>query len=312
LLVSPTPFTPQDLEQFASVTTALRFDPLLTPHATADPFLEAMLTDHAFESFLAAQPIDLSPPTDDRPFFFNVRRLSDVLDPAAWNTGPVFLLTALLGIVSLLTLGCILLPLWMARPAERPLAHWPFLVFFAAIGAGFMSVEVAVMQQLMVFLGHPVYGLTVVLFTFLLSGGLGSLTVPARFEAFRPAAFRLGALGFVLIAVLLGWPRLSTALVAASTPVRLGVTVALLIPLGFFMGMPFPLGMALAGPTAGSLAPWFWGMNGATSIVASVLAMILAFGFGISRALWFGLGCYVIAGLALFLAWRQITDRPVA
>jgi hypothetical protein len=169
-----------------------------------------------------------------------------------------------------------------------------------------MLVEISQMQRLIVFLGHPVYGLSVVLFALLLSSGLGSFSTRGMAEGnLRSGAIlRLVLLLGVLVVFGLLTPRAMTAFQAATTGGRIAVATGVLLPLGFFMGMAFPLGMKLASRESAALMPWLWGINGATSVCASVVAVVIAMGAGISAAFWTGWVCYALALLAFVLASR--------
>ena len=182
----------------------------------------------------------------------------------------------------------------------------PYLLYFAAIGLGFMLIEISQLQRLTIFLGHPAYSLSVVLFSLLVSSGLGSLST-GRADGRRWR--RSGRRGSVLtIVVLLAFgfltPVVAHQFESSSTPVRIALAIAVLCPVGFCMGMAFPLGMRLALGRAPLLAPWFWGVNGAASVCASVLAVVIAIGAGISAAFWTGDGVLSVALLAL--AWPRV------
>jgi hypothetical protein len=188
-----------------------------------------------------------------------------------------------------------------------PRAALPWFAYFGAIGLGFMFVEISQIQRLIVFLGHPIYGLAVLLFSLLLSSGIGSALVP-RIESAagaRAAAWRLAALLGALALFGLATPGLCEAFRGETTPVRIAVAAAVLFPLGLFLGAAFPLGMGAASLRHGALTPWFWGINGATSVLASVAAVALALTLGISAAFWTGAACYVLAAAALALALRR-------
>ncbi len=167
------------------------------------------------------------------------------------------------------------------------------MIYFAAIGLAFMMVEIGQLERLIVFLGHPIYGLTVVLFVLLLASSLGSLF-----------SHRLGTWIWLLPLVLAGFivvsPIITRELVAAATPLRIAVSAALLFPSGFFMGMAFPLGIKKA-QYADDAAPtaWYWGINGAFSVISSVLAVVVAVFWGVTVTLLVGLAAYVIALLAI-------------
>jgi hypothetical protein len=260
---------------------------------------------------IAASPLDLSPPTDDRPFFFHTLRWRSVFNRQLWAQGAtafnieaVAILAALLVVTFGLTVLCVLIPLALGTRRDMVRGAGPLFAFFACIGIGFMLVEVSQMQRLTVFLGHPTYGLTVGLFSLLLAGGIGSLTVSGSRVWLTPAV-RLA----LLLAVLLGFGWLTPvavhAFAAESTPMRIVLAVGMLIPLGFFMGMPFPIGMRLAAQRAIPLTPWLWGINGAASVCASVVALMLALTWGISMTFWLGLLCYAGA----FVAYARAVSR---
>ena len=115
-----------------------------------------------------------------------------------------------------------------------------------------------------------------------------------RWQSIVPLLLLLGSI------VLFGFltPYAITAFEASGTALRITAATAILLPLGFFMGMAFPLGMKVAGDRSASLMPWLWGINGATSVCASVLAFAIALGAGISKSFWTGFSCYVIAFIA--------------
>jgi hypothetical protein len=157
-----------------------------------------------------------------------------------------------------------------------------------------------------------VYSLSVVLFSLLLSSGAGSLstaTLKGGANSRRSELTRL----LLLVLVLVGFGGITPAAIrhyeAASTPIRIAISVAILLPIGFFMGMAFPIGMVRALREAPSMAPWLWGVNGAASVCASVLVVVIAIGTGISTAFWIGTVCYLVAVLAL--SWRTRSGQAV-
>src|SRR5262249_12264530 len=190
----------------------------------------------------------------------------------------------------------IVLPLLLrARKASFRQAGRPVL-FFASIGFGFMLVEVSQLQRLNIFLGHPTYSLSVVLFSLLLFSGIGSWATKYLESPSGPSiqAVLVGLL-LVLAWFGLGTPWLWQVCRASVTPVRILVAVACLAPIGLLMGTAFPIGMQWVSKLHAPLTPWLWGINGACSVCGSVLAVIIAMNAGISSACWTGLACYAIA-----------------
>ncbi len=319
MLVSRDPLSPHHLDVLEAEASRLNFEVVQSPRHSADDTFAAIASGDRLREAIAGNPLNISAPTDDTPFFFHMLRLRDVFNTARWhdqgivrfNMTAVGVLGVLLVTVTILTVLCIVLPLILSARASRrsdPAAHTglagaaPHVLFFAAIGFGFMLIEISQVQRLTIFLGHPVYSLSVVLFSLLLSSGAGSLSTAALSEGGehrRSSLVRIGLLALVLV----GFGAITPAAVhhyeSASTTVRIAIAVAILLPIGFFMGMAFPIGMRRALREAPSIAPWLWGVNGAASVCASVLAVVIALGAGISAAFWTGTACYVIALFAL-------------
>jgi len=305
LLVRKTPFGEAELARINALARQLKFDIELQPGAAKRDLLLALARGETLDT----GPVDYSAPTDDRPFFFHMAR------PSAWllqrggesspASGAVVLLASLLLTVTVLTAACIALPLLWSR-VRLARGDAGLLAFFGAIGTGFMLIEVSMLQRLIVFLGHPVYSLSVILFVLLLAGGIGSyLSTRIADPRLRAAGVQvLAALtGTLVVAGLLMGPLIA-AFSDAETPVRIVLAGSLIAVMGVLMGMAFPLGMRLAMATRRELAPWLWGVNGATSVFASVLAVVIAMAAGISTSFWTGVACYAVALAAFAFASR--------
>lgn len=312
LLVRKTPFDAAEMARVHALAKQLNFAVEVEPARAATPLLRALATGDQ-PQLVEASGLNYEAPTDDQPFFFYMARASDWLRLGGGGRSPVsaaaVVLALLLFTVTVLTLVCIALPLWLAR-VRLARDDGALLGYFAAIGMGFMLIEVSMLQRLIVFLGHPVYSLTVILFVLLLSGGLGSYA-SGRIGDARLARSGLRVLGVLAAALALAGglvQPLVTSLAAAGTPLRIGASAALLAPMGFFLGMAFPLGMRLATRVRPALAPWLWGVNGATSVLASVLAVVIAMLAGISVSFWTGVACYVLALPAFAAAARRYTS----
>ncbi len=320
ILVGKKPFPDEDLDRIEEVAKRLQFEIVFGPRFSVDSTFSNLTSGRGLEKSAASLPIDLSPPTDDRPFFFNMLRLRDAWNPANWNAGisginlqAVFVLGALLVTVIALSALSIIVPLALTTRRETLRGATPHLIFFAAIGLGFMFIEISQMQRMIVFLGHPTYSLSVLLFALLLSSGLGSYTTQ-RFS--NPASLRLAITPLLLLLVLLiifgiVTPHALHSFQASTTIQRILAAVAILSPLGLTMGMAFPLGLKLAARQSNAITPWLWGINGAASVCASVLAVAIAMNAGISAAFWTGFGCYTIA-FGAFASASRGGRRPPA
>lgn len=319
IIVGRNPLTETDLDLLDRSYENGRYALLHSPRTTRSKVIQRLIRMGPDDPYFSASPLDFSPTTDDRPFFFNMLRFraafrtgfdrAQVFGTVAANQEAVSVLWTLLLVVLALVTLLILLPLALTirrvdfRGAMSPMAY------FAAIGVAFMLVEISQLQRLSTFLGHPTYSLSVVLFSLLLSSGLGSL-VTSRLEpatAAKPARVWAVAILVVLGAVGLLSPGILGALRGADMPARIAISVALLVPMGFLMGMALPFGMRMAAFRSETLTPWLWGVNGAASVFSSILAVVISMAAGITATFWTGTACYALATLLLprFLAPRQ-------
>ena len=314
LLVSRSPFTAEEIETLEREAQRLQFEVVLSPRATIDETFARLTAGGNVDDLIAAHPTNIAAPTDDSPFFFNMLRLRDVfrLDlleagKQTHNIKAVATLAVLLAVVSVLTTACIVLPLWLTRRRVDFTGAKPLFAFFIAIGLGFMLVETSQMQRLIIALGHPTYGLSVVLFAVLLSSGAGSYFTSGITpeNVARTGMPRLVMTVVVLAAFGLATPWAAHAIEPLGTGWRVLASVALLFPIGFVMGMAFPVGITLAATRWSALTPWFWGLNGAASVLASVLSICIALTWSISTAFWVGWVSYVMALVAFAAATRR-------
>ncbi|MCE9595451.1 MAG: hypothetical protein K8S98_14785 [Planctomycetes bacterium] len=319
MLLAKEPFTDDDLNKLDKVVESMEFNMVLSPRVSKDPLLEEFVTTRDLDGAVGRYELDVSPPTDDRPFFFHMLRLADALKSDLWRQGDmsfnmkaVALLMALLVVVFGLTLACIVVPLALTTRRGELAGTLPFFLFFGAIGVGFMLIEISQMQRLIVFLGHPVYGFSVVLFSLLLASGLGSFSTQLG-RAGRDDDGGTARLVLLLIVVAIfgaATPFAIERFASATTTVRIAVATGLLLPLGLVLGMAFPLGMKLAGAKRDGLTPWLWGINGATGVCASVVALVVSLAFGITTTFWVGGAFYVLA-LAAYAWSRKVAPRAV-
>ena len=264
------------------------------------------------QQFYAEYAQDVRPTTDDRPFFFHTTKLADQFQVAfgrsmLFGNGLSALLT-LMGISGGLVLLFVVAPLVVAGGQRAP-SWFATLVYFGALGAGFMLIEVAVLQRFVLFLGHPVYSLTVTLFSLLLGTGLGAAS-SRRLGADRLA--RTAAVTLLLIAVLaLVWVVAVSPIIQWAMPYsrafRIAVAIATLVPLGVVLGIPMPAGIRLLAARAPHMVPWAWGMNGAFSVVGATLAIFIAMNWGFQITLFAASGSYLI-GLGALLASERVSS----
>jgi len=279
-----------------------------------DAVTSTLMSGKADAAFFASLPQNISPSTDDNPFFFYTARFSDLVGkPVAtltYNNNAAISMTLMLIVIALGAFVYYVIGPFARLAARMPLsALTPPVTYFCAIGMGFMLIEISQMQRLMVFLGHPVYGLSVILFTILLFGGIGSTTVGTQYPRPRAVIARVAALLATLALAGLLTPMIATWARSAATDMRILLSVLLLAPPAFCMGMMFPLGLGIWRRHS-ELLPFFWSANGITSMLASVLGVAVSIEFGIANTYALGVFCYV--GCASMLATSRGASRTVA
>jgi spermidine synthase len=316
LLMKKSPLTDQDVARIEAFGNNTRQVVALTPRYVGDPVVRDYLDDEARAETWAG--VDLSPASDERPFFFNMVRPSTQLlrmlgfgEPGRFereafqgNVDATRALIQLLAAVLLLLVFTVLTPLVLRGGLVRQPGWLPMLGYFACLGLGFIVVEIGLLQRLILLLGQPVYALAVILSTMLLASGCGSFAAarlgPARLRG--RLGLLLAAAAALVAAYALFLPAVIAALLGSSFGVRLASAVALVALPGFLLGMPFPSGIrALESAGRQRLVPWVWGLNGAMSVLASVSAIIVAIELGYTAVFLLGAACY---GLAAWLLQR--------
>jgi hypothetical protein len=261
----------------------------------------------------SAAAFSLAPMTLDRPFFFSALRLADIglllrrleVLPQA-EIGALVNLAVLMQAVAIAAL-VLLVPLAGGRRVwpERGGIGW-VLLYFPALGLGFLGIEIFLIEQVSLWLGDRTSGFALVLTGMLIFSGLGS-AVSERFSGRARQGVALAALVVVGWSVAV-WAGLQPAILAtmgASWPVRAGLALLVMAPVSFALGLPFPLGLSRLG--SGGALPWAWGLNGAFSVVATPLANLIAREAGFRLLLLGAAGLYAIA-VATFPAARRRTQ----
>ncbi|MDP8222773.1 MAG: hypothetical protein P9L99_05380 [Candidatus Lernaella stagnicola] len=307
LMIKNEPFTLDEMgdlvEQCAKMDLRIVYSPF---HAGENPEFEELALRGDMAAWFAEQTLDLTPPTDNRPFLFYTLRLRDLPDVFSQaysakihNIGPL-LLFALLGLVFVFVVLLMLVPAYLARDKENnPPLNWG--LYFAALGLAYLLVEVAMMSKFILYLGHPTYALAVVLFTFLMSSGFGAWLSERIYPDIAIPRLRIvvGVLALYAAVFMVVSPSLFHATLAMPLVSRISISVAAILPLGLLMGIPFPLGIRLLGYDHPNGVPWMYAVNSAASVLGSVAAMLLAVHFGFSSAITAGLVLYIAAGFLL-------------
>ncbi len=200
----------------------------------------------------------------------------------------------------LLSLVFILGPLFILKKEKAVFKNKAaFILYFICLGFAYMTLEVVFMQKFVLFLGHPIYAISVVLSSFLIFSGLGSVAA-GNFSWNRRKTVVLGIVAIIVYGILLilFMQEVMTAFLGATLIKRAFISWVIIFPLAFFMGMPFPTGLRMAGRLSPALSSWAIGINGCASVTASVLVIIVAMGVGFSWAIGTGLIIYALALLA--------------
>ncbi len=310
LLIKRNPLTQAELQTLRDHCRSHRFREAFAPDNPGSKLHEKLVTLADPRDAAPDSTTDLAAPTDDRPFFFYTvpgsRLLETLSDPKQRDAQHGLLtLVGLLVSSAAVALSFLLGPLFvrrvpLLRAADRN-ARLGLLAFFLCIGAGFVYVEIALMQHLVMYLGHPIYALSTVLVALLLSTGVGSLlTVRVGIERARGAARKRAlVLAGALVVYAFALGPLLDGLVGLPFFARLALTLILIAPLGLLLGSQTPLAIQITDARAAELVPWCWGLNGVASVVATALGTLGAMHLGFSSLLLAAAASYVVAALVL-------------
>lgn len=324
VLAKRQPFSADEVARLRAFCTEKQFDLVHYPEMTRDEAnrhhvyatpiyydaFHALLTADDRRDFYRDYAYDISPPTDNRPFFFHFFKWQQV--PSAlrllgktWQPfggSGYLMLLLLLALAAIASALLILLPLWArGRVSDLPRRGRAF-VYFAGLGLGYLFVELPLVQRFILFLGQPTYAFTAVLSALLLFSGVGSSLAPRIPQ-------RIGLPALVSLALLYPafLPHLFNVFLPYPLAARLLVTAVALAPLGLLMGLPFAQGLRVASQLSPQLIPWAWGINGCASVVASILATLLALSWGFTAVLAAGAAAYALACVAF---WPLTAKRP--
>ena len=307
LLVSRRPLNAEETARLGRQAQDLGFRVIAMPGTPADhPMLRSIIAARSLQDLrgrIADAPLRYDPPTDDSPYFFNMLRLSHLRPGLRVNAGVLqgnmvatYNLLILLLSLALLSAATIVLPLLInARRAEKPSGVlWSAAVYFSVIGSGFMFLEIGLVQRLSVFLGHPIYGLGVLLFAIIASAGVGSLLSEWWLPRLR---IPLATLPIVMAALIVlgnaGIQGMMDAMAGASTALKILASIAAVFPLGLLLGVFFPAGMRLVREARCAETPWYWALNGVFGVLCSALAVFVSIQLSISANFWLAGACYL-------------------
>ena len=322
LLVKKDPLGPREVEELKDFCGRMRFDLVYYPGISAAEAnrynrfprpvyyesVQSLLKEG--EGFYSRYPFDLSPSTDDRPFFHSFFRwkFGEEIYRLAGEKWQIlleggFLVSVVFTLALFLSLLFILLPLLLRRRSEKETAGGAppaSLIYFSALGLGFMFVEISLIEKFILFLGHPIYSVSLVIFSLLVSAGAGS-RFSLRLEVSSSRGLRVLLFllcGLIILSAAL-YPRALSLFQGSPPVIRWALTWALIMPLGFFLGMPFPLGIRMVGSKNPLWIPWGWCANGCASVCGAILPVLIAQAWGFQTVFFLAALCYGLAFLAV-------------
>jgi len=333
IFVKNSPFEMTEIAQVRSFTEEKAFDIVIMPTLREEEInrfniLPEPVYYNTFNNFLQADsreyfyityPYDVSPPTDDHPFFghyFKWSQIGDILGSlgTTWQPfgGAGYLVIIIIFIIALiLSGGLILLPTILRKQTGMHSKLGRLPIYFGLIGLAFMLVEMPLIQRFILYLDQPAFAMAAVLFSILLFSGIGSY--------YGSQKLTLSKALLSLAALLLGYifllPRLLHLSLGLPLALRLLITIILIAPAGFLMGIPFPSGLSLIGTRNGSdhnagdwMISFVWAVNGASSVIATILASLISLSCGFNLTFAAGTFCYL---LAFFIIGKTVNDQDV-
>ena len=295
LLIGASAFGEDDSLVLGAIARDVGFTPVLLPHVLVQPPLAAVASGaEQFATIIADSDVDISPATDDRPYFFQFEK---------------GIPSSLIQSVALALAAIAVVALVIDRKLRRGVgvAQRGYPLLFAMLGVGFIALEIYAIQQTRLFLGHPTIAVTLVLVTFLVGGGVGSglsQVIASDLLERRPQLATAAVLILCIIWSLL-WSPLSALFLAEGLAARGIIAVLSLLPLALCMGLPFPQALKFVGTGAGREVALAWCLNGLMTVVGSVAAVVLSITAGFSAVLWLGAAAYFLATAILAIVHRQ-------
>jgi spermidine synthase len=313
LIFSKKGFSEVEVFNLRQKINQLQFQPVLIPgQLCSNNVLRNIINANSVEDLkkrVNSYNLNYNPPTDESPYFFNMLRLRNLnfkltlgqQGVMEGNLQATITLLALVGCLLFFALGIIVVPLFLKDKNffQNKRTAWE-ATFFSAIGSGFMLTEIALIQRLSIFLGHPVYALVVLLFTMILSTGIGSLSskkiisVKMNLLTWYP----LIASGAILVigAIL---PGIISEMITESMIVKVITSVLIISPLGFCLGWFFPLGMQMVSVVNSLKTSWYWALNGIFGVLFSAIAVLISIYAGISINFYLAAGFYALLSLII-------------
>lgn len=307
LLVSRTPFSGAAMERLRTWAEANQFPILHDPLARLDTVYADYLHAPDPRAFEAAYVFNIFPVTDDHPFYYNYFKWSNLHFDSSYQGNlskrfPVgnLILLAMLGFSMITVIVFIVYPLFRYKRSGLKTPHAiPMLIYFSLLGLGYIFVEIVLIQRFTLFIGYPTHAITTTIFSMLTFSAIGSLVSRRILKTSNHLRLTLAVVTGATLLYIVGLPSLFGSLLWLPDTARMLLSIALIAPLAFVMGMPFPTGLYRLGIQAPSLVPWAWGMNGVFSVLGSVLVILVSMFTNFTTAL---SSAALLYGLAVIVA----------
>ncbi|MCK5944030.1 MAG: hypothetical protein KAI24_18740, partial [Planctomycetes bacterium] len=309
LLVRKGPFPDDELQRLAAFLDSSGHGVLYVPgRDELQNKVAEFIRKEDKQAFIDAFEMNISPTTDDQPYFFNFTRWdapaktqdATIDQGVEINQGNPKFLFYQLGFSTLVALLLIVGPLLLRRDSARGAHPLRFLVYFTGIGVGFIFLEIAIMQKLTLLLGQPLYSIVVTLFSILIFSGIGSFVSGPLLNGGVWVARMIPVLiGVVTVAIVIWGDQLIASVIGEELMIRALVAGGMVAPLGLMLGMPFAHGVRLLRKVSPSFVPWAWAVNGSATVVGSVFTVIVSMNFGFTFVLLAAVGIYLVAFLSV-------------
>jgi hypothetical protein len=298
VIFSKAPFSDSEIAFLSSSVAKYGYKPILIPgQVMRQPYADLLSGTVGLDKFYNSFSAKAFPVSDDSPYFLSYEKPYPQI------------IQTLLNWSEYIVAAFVIVPFaWIWRQRSKGGVHVAtILPYFAALGMGFILIELALMQKLILLLGNPTMTFVILLFTLLAAGGSGSLAssriVKGSSKNLSFVILGIAAVGSLYAAIL---PSITYSVIAQPFEVKAAVSVAILSPIGFLMGMPLPTGMRMLKNHRPEYVPWMWAVNGAFSVLGAVISVVLAITLGSSYALILGILIYLI-GLGIAFAWKRKT-----
>lgn len=318
LLVSRAPFTAAQMERLRAWAAANNFRMLQDPLVLLDNTFTNYLYAEDPRAFEQAYTFNIFPVTDDNPFFYNYFKWINLHFNDAYqgrlNRFPIgnLILLTLFALSVATAILFIVAPLARyQRNGLRTSGALPVLAYFSLLGAGYIFVQIVLIQRFTLFIGYPIHAVTTTIAGMLAFSALGSLIGRRILHGTRHLQATLALVASLIVVYMLALPPIFSAMLRLSDVERILASVLLIAPLATVMGMPFPTGLRQLGERAPQLVPWAWGMNGVFSVVGSVVVILVSMVSNFTVALACGATCYLAAAGVCAALWQSYLVHAV-